>query len=248
MSALFLVASLLAVPTVTDAKPRVVMLDLVNGTEMSDAQIEGLSAAIVAGLSGAPIDLLAAAELRQALTLQQSQVALGCQRDDCLVDLAGALDARYIIAGSLAAIGNLVVLNLKLLDVSVGVKVTHRESHQARPEALVGLARVTAAKMRVALGGAPVSEAELAVLKARKVPLIGLGLGIVSGGLSVVAGVVHLRARSTLEGALADHASDPVAGPFLVDRGIAQAVLRNALLGGAGLAGIAAALSWRQGW
>jgi hypothetical protein len=107
---------------------------------------------------------------------------------------------------------------------------------------------VTAAKMRVALGGAPVTEAELAVLKARKVPLLGLGLGIVSGGLSVLGGVMHLRAAATLEGALADHATDPVAGPFWVDRGRDQAALRNALLGGAGLAGVAAALMWRQGW
>jgi hypothetical protein len=248
MTAALLAAALLAAPPAGAAAPRVVMLDLVNGTEMSEAQLEAISGAIVAGLAGAPIELLAAAELRQALLLQQSQIALGCQRESCLVDLAGVLEARYVIAGSLASIGGIVVLNLKLLDVSQGVKVAHRESHQARPEALIGLARVTAAKMRVALGGPPVSEAELAVLKAPKVPLLGLGLGIASSALAVYAGAVHLQARGIFEQAVADHAADPVSGPFLVDRGNRQVTVRNALLGGAAVAALAAALSWRQGW
>jgi TolB-like protein len=150
-----------------DQQAKIIVLDLVNGTELDEARLEVLGDAIVSSLAGAKVEVLSAADLRKTLEFKAEQSALGCQQQSCILDLAKVLQARYILSGSLASFKGQFILNLKLIDTKNGnLKVLLRETHEAEAGALTALARISAAKMRQALGGPPPSDAEMAVLKA----------------------------------------------------------------------------------
>ena len=231
------------------AKPKILVLDLSNGAELSDTKMEALSDAIVTAISGAPVEVLSALDLRRTMEQKQALVALGCTRDDCLLDLASAWSARYLLAGSLAAFKGRMILNLKLIDARGGaLKVLLRETQEAEPETITALARISAAKVRQALGGPPPTDEELAVLKAAKVPLVGLSVGGIS--LAVVAYALlvdRLGAVAFAEQAQAV-AADPVLGPHLADQSAASAARSNLLLVGASVGFGSAAWLWWKGW
>ena len=201
-----------------DEKPKIIVLDLVNGTDLEEAQLEALSDAIVSALSGAPVEVLSAADLRKTVAVKATQSALGCHQGDCLLDLAKAWQARYVLTGSLASFKGQMILNLKLIDSdNNNLKVLLRETLEAEPEALTALTRVSAAKVRQALGGPPPSDAEMAVLEAGKIPVVGLTLGALSFVAS--AGVLWFQLQANEAGDRAlGIARDPIAAPYYADQ------------------------------
>jgi len=229
-------------------RPKVLVLDLIDGTELGEARANALQDAILAGLAGAPVEVISASDLRVLLDQQETVQALGCMRSSCLLDLAGAFQARFIIAGSLASFGERTALTLKLIDADGGdARVLHRESHEALPDALTALARVTAAKMRQAMGGPPPNEAELAVLKAGEVPLFGLSAGILSATGFVTSALIFHRRALEHAGAAISHADDPVAGPMFRERTLSAQRQRNLTLTLSTLIGGVATVLWRRG-
>ena len=56
-------------------KPKIIVLDLVNGADLDEARLEALGDAVVTALSGAPIEVLSAADLRKKVELKASQTA-----------------------------------------------------------------------------------------------------------------------------------------------------------------------------
>lgn len=229
-------------------KPKVLVLDLVNSTELKPGQVEALQDAILGGLSGAPVEIMGAADIAKLLEVQQGNVTLGCLRDDCLFDLAKAWQARYVISGSLAMVAERAILNLKLLDAGADVpKVLHRESHEAEPRALTALIRVTAANMRQALGGPPPTEKELEVLKVAKVPVLGLSLGAVGVLTGLVGGYFHMQAIGAANEAL-EYEQDPLVVDHFLLQMNAQRANRNISLLTMTVLTAASAYAWRQRW
>lgn len=229
-------------------RPKVLVLDLVNSTELDLAQVEALQDAILGGLSGAPVQIMGAADIAKLMEVQQGNVALGCLRDDCLFDLAKAWQARYVISGSLAMVADRALLNLKLLDAGAEVpKVLHRESHESEPKALTALVRVTAAKMRQALGGPPPTEKEMEVLKVARLPRAGMALSLVSAVLGSFAVVSHLGAHEAAENALA-YRQDGLAVDLHLGLMEGHLNQRNLLLGSAMVTGFAAMYAWIKQW
>jgi len=55
-------------------------------------------------------------DVRTILSAEQQRVLLGCQDEACFADLAGALGADWLVAGSLGKLGELWVLSLQLID------------------------------------------------------------------------------------------------------------------------------------
>jgi len=229
-------------------RPKVLVLDLVNSTELDPGQVEALQDAILGGLSGAPVQIMGAADIAKLMEVQQGNVTLGCLRDDCLFDLAKAWQARYVISGSLAMVADRAILNLKLLDAGAEVpKVLHRESHESEPKALTALIRVTAARMRQALGGSPPTEKEMEVLKVARLPRLGLALSLVSSALGAFAVVSHLGAKTAAENAL-EYRQDGLAVELHLGVMEGHLAQRNLLIGSALMTGLAASYAWMKQW
>ncbi|HBU49480.1 MAG TPA: hypothetical protein DEB46_14330 [Myxococcales bacterium] len=229
-------------------RPKVLVLDLVNSAELTPETLEALQDAILGGLSGAPVQIMGAADIAKLMEVQQGNVTLGCLRDDCLFDLAKAWQARYVISGSLAMVARRAILNLKLLDAGAEVpKVLHRESHESEPKALTALVRVTAARMRQALGGSPPTDKEMEVLKVARLPRLGLALSLVSSAFGAFAVVSHLDAKASAETAL-QYRQDGLAVELhmgVMERHLAQ---RNVRIASAFVAGLAATYAWMKQW
>ena len=228
-------------------KPKIIVLDLVNGADLDEARLEALGDAVVTALSGAPVEVLSAADLRKTVEVKASQSALGCVQGDCLLDLAKAWQARYVLTGSIAQFKNQIILNLKLIDSNNdNLKVLLRETVEAEPTALTALARVSAAKIRQKLGGPPPSSDELSVLRAKNVPLVGLSFGLAGVGGLLTAGWYQLQANDSGQLALAE-SSDRILGPFHADRSDAAVGIARWSIGISAALFVSAYWSWSQG-
>ena len=79
-------------------------------------------------------------DVRTILTAEQQRMLVGCQDEACFSDLAGALGADWLVAGTLGKLGKLWVLSLQLIDpreAKVTARVsTHFESLEKAPEAI----------------------------------------------------------------------------------------------------------------
>ena len=140
------------------------------------------------------------------------------------------------------------ILNLKLLDAGAEVpKVLHRESHESEPKALTALIRVTAARMRQALGGSPPTEKEMEVLKVARLPRLGLALSLVSSALGAFAVVSHLGAKTAAENAL-EYRQDGLAVELHLGVMEGHLAQRNLLIGSALMTGLAASYAWMKQW
>jgi len=228
-------------------KPKIIVLDLVNGADLDEARLEALGDAVVTALSGAPIEVLSAADLRKTVEVKASQSALGCVQGDCLLDLAKAWQARYVLTGSIAQFKNQIILNLKLIDSNNdNLQVLLRETVEAEPAALTALARVSAAKIRQKLGGPPPSSEELSVLRAKNVPLVGLSLGLAGVGGMLTAGWHQLQANDSAQRAL-DAANDRILGPYHADRSDAAVSVARWSVGVSAVLLTSAYWSWSKG-
>ncbi len=79
-------------------------------------------------------------DVRTILTAEQQRVLVGCQDEACFADLAGALGADWLVAGTLGRLGKLYVLSLQLIDpreARVTARTSTRfDSLEKAPEAI----------------------------------------------------------------------------------------------------------------
>ena len=233
----------------TSGRPKIIVLDLANGADLDEVRLSALNDALVTALSGAPVEVLSAEDLRATMAHRQALTAMGCLRAECLLDLASAWQARYLVTGSLASFKERLILTLKLVDTQAGkVKVLLRETQEAEPGTITALTRVTAAKMRQALGGAPPTSQELAVLRAQRVPVWGWSLGALGAAAVTYALAVDRRAAIDMAERAVARADDPVLAPHFADQ--SQVILaRSQWTLAAGSLGLgAAAWLWWKGW
>ena len=139
---LVVAAALAAAPDPTaDAKPTVLVLnlDVAAGIEKDEAAIlDGIIATAVG--RHRELDAIAAAELARMMELEGEKQAMGCDDStSCLGELAGAMGARYVVAGRAGVLGGLVVLSLNLFD-STAARVVARQ--EARADSLDAAARL----------------------------------------------------------------------------------------------------------
>jgi len=101
------------------AKPKLIVLDLaaVGGV---DPQVAGaLSEAVSAEVARTGyFQVLASKDVQTLLGLERQKQLLGCSEDaqSCFTELAGALGARFVMAGSVAKLGDAYQLSLQVLD------------------------------------------------------------------------------------------------------------------------------------
>jgi hypothetical protein len=77
--------------------------------------VSGVVAATVA--SDVRFEVLTAADVRTATDFEATKQQMGCTESSCLLELANALDARFVVSGVLGVLGEELVLQLSTLDV-----------------------------------------------------------------------------------------------------------------------------------
>jgi hypothetical protein len=128
LAALLLAPLLAAVPTPTRATA-VLLTDVVSTAVARDGRV----------------DVITASELRRALALETLRQQAGCTDTSCLAELAGAVGARWIVFGSIGALGDELVLTLQLYDSSTATIANRVVWRAADERALADRAEAEAA-------------------------------------------------------------------------------------------------------
>jgi TolB-like protein len=104
-----------------------------SGQDVSPEETKILGGMVTAQLGeDRRLDVLSGQEMRRMIDLEAQKQAMGCEQDQsCLAEIADALGVRYLVSGNASRVGNLLRLNLSLLDVDAA-KVVSREEVQAR--------------------------------------------------------------------------------------------------------------------
>ncbi|MDF1565114.1 MAG: hypothetical protein P1V51_18905 [Deltaproteobacteria bacterium] len=63
-------------------------------------------------------DVLSQAEITSILGLEAQKQLLGCNDDSCLVELAGALDAAFLVTGKVVKLGSVTNLSVSMIDLA----------------------------------------------------------------------------------------------------------------------------------
>jgi len=98
-------------------KPRLLVLDLETTGNLPEDIATAMGQVLVSELQTiGRHDVLSSKDLVALLQLEQQKQMVGCNDDACLIEIAGALDATWLIAGGLSVLGQQARLNLKLMD------------------------------------------------------------------------------------------------------------------------------------
>jgi hypothetical protein len=172
--------------SVADTKPRVILLRLdAANVDRSTAQVvQGLFTAAAA--QQPHVDIVTIDDLAKTLNIEAERQALACEDDavdSCLVEIAGAMGARYLAYGQLGALGQTTFLQLHLFD-------SDRARSIGRVDLRVDDVEELADVMQPAVD-------ELFAPLTSTAPETSLGIGIpVGGGLLGAAGVSLVVAAS----------------------------------------------------
>ncbi len=188
-----LVASLL-----TTAEPmRVLVLDVVaDGASTTTARV--VRDEVAQGLDGDQrLEALSSEDLRRVVSVEAERRAVGCADDSCFAEVGQALGARYVVHGSLSAVGALRVVRLSVLDTETNRSVV-RETVDARSDEEL-LPKVRDAVVRVRgrlLDGLPTAQpASLSSSPSSWSPLqAGSAVGVGVGLAAAVAGTAVMGA------------------------------------------------------
>ena len=134
---------LLGLPRVTMAappsKPKLLVQDL-EGRGVGPGEVSALSVALCMEVSRRKEhDVLCGDDLRSLMQFGALVTALdGCKADACQVSLGKALEARFVVSGTVARLGQPFVLSLALYDAPLARAVRRSQVKAATLEKLHG--------------------------------------------------------------------------------------------------------------
>jgi hypothetical protein len=217
--------SILLFSSVASAAPdaeavRVLVMDLrAEGASPQDTRNVTALVAVQLG-EDRRLEVVAGEDLRRIADLEADRQALGCEADtSCLAELAGALDAEYVVYGQVGGLGSSLLVTLNLFDVRRG-RAAGRASLQVTDAALLPqtlaprLRALWADVMQQRFGdGLRLEDPGGAVVAARAepspVPMVITGTGAVLVAVGAGLLVLGLLPQWAIAGAQDRYASDP---------------------------------------
>lgn len=225
-------------------QPTLITLDLTHVGGASAAEAEALSAAVTQRVAGLRVyQVVSQKDVTTLLGVERQRQLLGCSDDGgaCMAELAGALNARYVLSGQLNRLGETYQLTLQVLDTQRGQPVG-RALKAART--FDELSRLVPWAVADVTGTPP----------PRPPSRVGPVLLLAAGGLGAIAGGVVAINALTLEAAVARELDAGAVDPLVLKsaasyRAEAAEVSRGkslglALLATGGAAALAGALWW----
>jgi hypothetical protein len=158
-------AAPLAAPAAPDTRVRVVVMDLDPSTPDLKSAAGVLTGVVLDELGrSSAVAAMGSSEIATLIGLERQKTLLGCDVNgsECLTEIGNALGAKYVLRGTIGALGKSLRLDLTLLDTS-GVALAREGGTAARVEDLEAEARGAARRLAVAAhlppGKAPVAVA-----------------------------------------------------------------------------------------
>jgi TolB-like protein len=207
MLLLALATTLIATPSGTGV-PKVLVLDLrVDGGTEEVARTVRDEVAVALG-SDARLDVLSSEDVRRVISVDAEKRAIGCTADSCLAEVGSALGARYIVHGSIGAVGSTTVVHLNLFDTEGNRAIARETAEETDINQLLPQVRAATARMRATMLGDSSSLPPFVIV------------GGVVVGVGVIAAIAGGIAMATAYPAF----SDVSGGHAVTDRVSAQGV------------------------
>jgi hypothetical protein len=167
--------------------------------EASRGEAELLDGSIANALhKSGRIEVMTRDDLARFVDLEADKQAIGCDVSSCLMEIADALTARYVVYGKLGKLGEIFVVQLSMFDSAQKKPIAREEVRASSIEGVLGKLDVAVARIAAASGAAAAAVprrdssagARFRDLRERVggVTVDGLGKGLVVGG-TVAAGV-----------------------------------------------------------
>ena len=98
-------------------KFRTILLQL-KGNKVDEETVNIISSLVTANLANYEVlELITSTDIKNMASLEAEKQTMGCDDEtSCLAELAGAMDARYVIFGDVGQLGPLLILGLNLFD------------------------------------------------------------------------------------------------------------------------------------
>jgi hypothetical protein len=159
-------------------KPRLVVLDLTPGGGADPAVVNGFTEAMTNAISKAGyFEVSSSRDLQQLMGVERQRQLLGCSEGTCITELAGAVNARFVLSGSLVKLGDAWQLTLTTLD-----------SQKSQP---IGRATRIAKELPTLQAQLPWSTAEATATPLPEPPSKVLPISLMAvGGAAIVVGAV----------------------------------------------------------
>jgi hypothetical protein len=182
-------------------KPKLLMLDLVNGAGVDASSAGPISDAVASEIGKRGyFDVVSQRDVATLLGLERQKQLLGCSEASasCMTELSGALGARFVMSGSLAKLGDAYQLTLSTLD-------TQRAQPLGRSVRLARDLGTLQAQLPFAIAEATATPSPAPPSHLLAYTVIGVGAaGVVFGG---VWGIVAISNESNLRNELTAGAS-----------------------------------------
>jgi hypothetical protein len=136
----------------------VLVLDLQGvGVAAEDARlITGAVAALVG--ENPQLDVVTGADMRQLVDISAAKQKIGCDDTGCLAELAGALDATFIISGDVGRLGTAWLVNLSLFDAAQAKSAARVSAEVENLEVMPQSLRPTVNTLLLPFGGIAVAD------------------------------------------------------------------------------------------
>lgn len=172
--------------------PKLIVLDFQKLGAVTEGEVQAIHDATVQVLSKTNLfQVVSQRDIATLLGVERQKQLLGCSEESasCLSELSGALDARFVVSGTLNRIGNTWQLTLQTLD--------------ARKGQPAGRSLRAAKSLSQLQGLLPWAVAEATGTPPPKPPSrVGPTLLMVAGGLSLAAGGVAVFQAETTDAAI----------------------------------------------
>jgi hypothetical protein len=196
MHALIVALSVLGAAAPTASKPKLLVLD-VQATGGADAALaQALTQAVVSeATSRGFYEVLSSRDLAAMIGIERQKQLLGCGEDssNCMIELGGALNARFVLAGAVSRFGDALQLNLQLFDNQKSL-VVHRATRLAKNESDL--------RLQVIYAVAEATGSPLPPPPSKVLPISLMAAGGAAVLFGAVLGIVTLTQEATMSAEL----------------------------------------------
>ncbi len=170
-------------PAAAPVGSRVLVLDFRDDAAGPEL-VRSVRDTLVVHLSKQPgLTVLSSEDLRRVADLEAQKQAVGCDEQSCLAELAGAVGAELVVFGNVGRLGELIQINISVLDVSRATIRGRETVEVSSPSSVPQRVRAAADSLfGVAAGGSVLVPAGAVVAG---VGVVGVGVGALMAWLDL---------------------------------------------------------------
>ena len=220
------------------ARPQLLVLNL-DAIDVPPDKVSILNGRMASLLSArTDVETITSADMQAMAQIDATKASMGCDEASCLLEMASALGARYVIYGRVGRLDDVILLQISLFDASVGKPISRQEAQGSQLKELSEKLPRTLNDLLAPLGGAAITEAAVVETPpSEPLPMLVLvGGGVAAVGV-VTAGALGAWALG-LDGDLASSDASLKQKQFAFDYGwmIATGAITGVVLAAGGAA------------